>query len=108
MKLRVNLGALTRKQATFIIEVPDGMSPDQFDAIARTMYDHTEAEDFVTDTQFWERGECWCEQVDSQTPVTNSYPHPEDLDRLLSNKEKIQKMVRESGSVRRLDPSKVN
>lgn len=78
MKLKVNLGALTRKEHTCVIEVPDTVSEDDWTQIARVMYEHTEAEDFEDDLEFWERGECWCVKVDDATEVTSNYPHPED------------------------------
>jgi len=78
MKLRVNLGALTRMEHTSIIEVPDNVPEERWSEIARVMYEHTEAEDFTEDTEFWERGECWCEKVDDATETTSNYPHSED------------------------------
>lgn len=79
MKLRVNLGALTRKEHTAVIEIPDDVPEERWGEIARTMYEHTETEDFTDDLEFWERGECWCEKADHGDDVTSNYPHPEDL-----------------------------
>ena len=80
MKLRVNIGALTRKEYSCIIEVPDGTPENEYGEIARTIYDHTEAEDFTDDLEFWERGECGCVVADAADEVDRQYPHPEDLE----------------------------
>ena len=63
MKLRVYLAALTRMEHTVDIEVPDNTPEHEFDAIARRVYDETDAEDFTEDYEFWERGNCYCERL---------------------------------------------
>ena len=64
MKLTVYMGALTRMECTKEIEVPDDTTEDDFSRIAREVYDGTDAEEFIEDPTFWERGECWCEKVE--------------------------------------------
>ncbi len=66
MKLRVHLSALTRVECEKVIEVPDDTKERDFPEIARREYDNTDGGDYTEDNDYWERGHCWCEPVDTE------------------------------------------
>jgi len=63
MKLLVHMAALTRMEYTREVEVPNGTPQSDWDDIARREYDAADGTEFTTDNDYWERGDCWCEEV---------------------------------------------
>jgi hypothetical protein len=45
------------------IEVPDGTSNDALDQKVRELYDNTDGDEFTEDVEYWERGDCYWEEV---------------------------------------------
>ena len=65
--IRVNWSALTRIEASVLVQVPANFSADD-SAFLREVYDSLDGEDFTPDTDYWERGEGYAET-----------PHPHDF-----------------------------
>jgi hypothetical protein len=63
MKVRIQLSALTRMECTKEIEVPNGTSKHVLDQKVREVYDETDSDEFTEDLEYWERGDCYWEEV---------------------------------------------
>jgi len=58
--VRVNWSALTRVEASVLVEVPADFSADDA-GFLREVYDALDSEDFQEDPDYWERGEGYAE-----------------------------------------------
>ena len=65
--VRVNCSALTRVEASVLVEVPANFNADDY-RFLQEVYDSLDGEDFKEDTDYWERGDGYAES-----------PHPHDF-----------------------------
>lgn len=63
MKIRINLAALTRKEYSFEMEVPDGSTDSDLEEAVRSAYEDTDGTEFTEDNEYWEKGHCWWEKI---------------------------------------------
>jgi len=61
--IRINLSAMTRVTWSGDVEVPNNMSENDLDDMVRYFYDEIDGSEFTEDNEYWERGDCYHEQL---------------------------------------------
>ena len=58
--VQVNLAALTRVEWSALVRVPRGADLQE---VTDRFYDYLEGSEFTSDPHFWEKGDCWADDV---------------------------------------------
>jgi len=62
--VRVNLAAMTRVEWSGVVRVPADVGKGEYEELARQMYDTVDGDEWQADTEFWDRGTCYGEDID--------------------------------------------
>ena len=62
-KVRINLSAMTRAEWSCSITVPKNISDDKLQELVRHFYDSVDAGEFTEDNEYWEKGDCYVEDL---------------------------------------------
>jgi len=84
--VRVNLGALTRKEWSGLVRVP--VEVVDLWEVADRVYDYLDGSEFTTDLDYWEKGDCYTDDNVTDKDVDDGPIFQMDEDYQITKEEK--------------------